>query len=534
MKHIKNQTGGYIIYDSDDWKAGLGPQGSFSSTQYLTQTDASGFLSMSNIDPFLNYGNLRPGYASGANATNNSVLAGVVKSMVLKDNNTAYGIDAGGKVQTLSVLTGSANTLTTPAHTISYASGSTYVGQDGILYKHNVGGTPVVSFFYSAYNSNNWDVGTLGLVSGTYNDVFMSGTPTTPLDIATASPADGKSTLQRTEPHPMEIGQDDVLYIGSGRYIHAYDGASGTSNGTFTSRVLTLPSGFQVVAMKKFGNVFLIAGNYYAGSTDSVGEAQLYTWNYTDSDISSFTSLEDFSVSALFSWKGSPVVITQGVPSRNGKNKVKLVAGNSLTEIASFDGTIPTNRGVLVINDIIYMNAGGKILSIGDKFKRGTSINHVYTTSDTGPSGCLLYSDLIGGFIASSGATPAVNTIFSNNGSSVGSVRTFFFDPSFGYGKQGRVKSVVVKYYDVLAAHGSNGTLTMNLNINNNTTQALIINGLSSVALPLVKKYSLTTAGGVLPMFSTIGFSLAWTASTVGIPVVSKIEIEYELVDISA
>ena len=63
----------------------------------------------------------------------------------------------------------------------------------------------------------------------------------------------------------------------------------------------------------------------------------------------------------------------------NGKNKVKVVSGNSLIEIASFDGTIPINRGVTVINDIIYINAGGKILSIGDKYRKSGAINNVFT-----------------------------------------------------------------------------------------------------------------------------------------------------------
>jgi len=524
MKHIKNSKGGIIKWGADDWHKGLGAGGSFSATNYLQQTQADGFLSLSKIDPFRFYGSVCPGYYSGATASGGS-LAGVISAGAFYDNTTAYLVDAGGKIHSYNVSTNTLSSAGSFPHTIT---GTTPVGQDGIIYRHKITATTYsTSFFYSYYNSLNWNVGVYSGFS-TFDDTFMSGTIDTPrLDITTASPADGKDVDQRTAPHPMEIGADGVLYIGSGRYVHAYDGNAGTA-GTFSSRVLTLPLGFQIVAMKKLQNIFLITGNYY-NQANSTGEALLYTWDYVSSDITSVVSLEDNSVSSLFLWNGAPTVTTYGVTARNGGNKIKMISGNSVTKLADFDGTAPANRGIVVINDIIYLNAGGKIIAMGDKYKKSYDINHLYSTSQQGTSGALLWTDLQQGFVASAGVTPCLNIMQSSNGTGDGNLKTFYFDPEFDYMKIGRVKSVTVKYYGLCTAGA--GTMSLQLFTDNSSTSSLVINALDTVALPLQKRYSQTTAGAPLPSFSTVALSLVWP--TVGAsPVVSTVELEYELLDV--
>ncbi len=529
MKHTTHKTGGTIVWDKDDFKAGLGPQGGFTLSPNLPYMDANGFANISRIDPFLFYGALTPGYGPGANSTNSSSLVSAIVAMELIDNSTALGVDAGGKIQSLTITSNTISVAGSFPHTIAYASGSGYVGQDGIIYRHNSSGASTVSFFYSAYNSNNWDVGAyVGLSS--FDDDFMSTVPASPLDITTG---DGDDSTQRTAPHPMEIGADGILYIGSGRYLHAYDGNTGT-NGTFSSKVLTLPQGFQIVALKKYQNIFIIVGNYYNTTTGtSTGEALLYTWDYMASDISSVTSLEDFYVSALFIWNGSPTVITNGPPARNGGNKIKVISGNQVTKIADFDGTIPVNRGVVIQNDIIYMNAGGRLLAMGDKYRKSYAINYLNLASASGISGVLQYAELITGFVLSSATAastaPCINTIYVNNGMGAASCKTFFVNPNFPYDKVGRVRSVIVEYYQELAA-GNNGALTMQLITNNSATTHTVISGMSTVSLPLQRKYNQITSGGKLPAFSTIGWQASWTTSTTASsPQICRVEIEYEL-----
>ena len=57
--------------------------------------------------------------------------------------------------------------------------------------------------------------------------------------------------------HPMIVGDDDVLYVGSGRYLHGYDGQIG-NEGTFYSKVLTLPLGYTITSMQKYNNYLAI------------------------------------------------------------------------------------------------------------------------------------------------------------------------------------------------------------------------------------------------------------------------------------
>jgi len=230
--------------------------------------------------------------------------------------------------------------------------------------------------------------------------------------------------------------------------------------------------------------------------------------------------------------KEPATVITNGPPARNGGNKIKVISGNQVTKIADFDGTIPVNRGIVVLNDIIYMNAGGRLLAMGDKFEESYAINYLNLASANGLSGTLQYADIISGFIISSatspGVAPCINTINSNNGIGAGSVKTFFVNPEFPYGKTGRVISVIVEYYQALSASGNNGTLTLQLTTDTSSTTHTVISALSSVELPLTKRYTQTTAAGKLPAFSTLGWFAQWASSTTGnSPTISRIEIEY-------
>ncbi len=529
MRNITRANGGTIIYDYTDWKAGLAPQGAFTTTTTgLRSVGVNGFSRIVTIDPFFKNGVLSPGRGPSSNSANSSQQAGVVVSGDFLDNSTMMCLDAGGKINknTTSGTAPSFNTAPFP-YTIV---GTSPIGQDSILYKHNSGGatTQVTSWFYSYYNNTNWDVGAYVNFSGTPDHDFMSTVPTTPLDVTTG---DGDDTYQRTMAHTMEVGADDILYIGSGRYLHAYDGATG-SNGTFSSKVLTLPAGFQIVGLRKYQDILLIVGNYYSTSSLSdTGVALMYTWNYRDLDTTNVIPLEDSLVSSIFLWKGSPVVITSGPYARNGRNKVKIISGNTVTKIADFDGVLPTQRGVVTESDIIYLNCGGYINTVGDRFtKNSYAINQIAAFSNVGTSGVLIYNALQSCLLgASSDGTHAFENI--NNTPGAGSCRTPLFTPDFPLDKMGRIRSVTIEYYQPIAASGTNGNITVALQVDS-VTQAPLVSSLSSVVSPLLKKYSIPTSG-VFPQFVGVEILINWNASTGGdSPSISKIMIDYELVDI--
>jgi len=541
MQHIRKQNGGKLIWDTQDWVAGLGAQGNFSvGGSNRKMTDQAGWQNLVRIDPFTLYGILSPGLAPNA-YTNSNLLNGVIVAGQVYSNTLALGVSSLGTVHQMSYIT-STPSITNAGTFPHLITGTDPVGQDCLLYTHNSSGSQVTSLFYSYYINANWNVGAdVNLVSGagTFDDDFMSSVPATPLDITSG---DGDDTNQRTQPHPLAIGSDGNLYIGSGRYLHAYDGSLGT-NGTFSSKVLTLPQGFQIIAMRKYNDTLLIAGNYYSNGTSSgtgslgTGEALVYVWNYIDLDVTQIIPLEDSYVSALFIYRGSPTVITSGISERNGPHKIKVITGISTTKLADFDGIAPVNRGILVADDVLYMNAGGSILTYGDKYNRSSAINHLNTCSVSGVSGWLAYNYTNSQLMASSsaGSTTAAMNNFGDAGTSSGSMFGFSYELDLPNDKRARVTTVRIKYYAPVTANVNNGTFSINLITDYGVGNNNVINAITSLAAPLTKKYKYTSTGGPLPTFTSIALQIIYTASTIsGVPLVSRLEIDYEDLDLPA
>lgn len=596
MQTTRTTKGGIVTWDSVDWRAGLGAEGSFSSSfSGDKQVDAQGWKRVTKIDPFRIYGILTPGLAPNA-YTNSNLLSGAIVAGQIYNNTTMFGISSGGKVYKTSSFGNTPSIINagTFPHTIA---GSTVVGQDTLLYAHNSSSIQVVSLFYSYYNSTNWNVGAdVNLISGigTFNDTFMSTIPTQATGPGTVQTAGtttlvGTNTLflttlrigdtilvsgetvrtvtaiasntsltvgvafstssaglsytyfpnsQRQHPHPMGIGADGVLYIGSGNLLHGYNGSVG-ANGTFYPSVLTFLQGFEIIGIRKYNDSLLIAGNYSpvgVAQNDGAGEALVYIWNYTDLNVTQVVPLEDPYVSAIFIYRGNPTVITSGIQERNGTNKVKVITGISTTKIVDFDGVIPIQRGIVVADDVLYMNSGGKILAYGDKYNKSNAINHIATCSVSNTSGFLIYNFGNTNLTSSSddnASTASLNN-FDSAGTDAGSLTSFNFQLPLPHGKRARVVSVQIQYYQTLDANASNGSLAMSLITDFGTTTSLL-SGVTSIATPLIKKYLYTAAGTPLPHCTTLGWSMTFTGpSTTGTPFISQVQIEYEDADIGS
>ena len=542
MRHSPNQNGGRITWDSEDFESGLGPQGTFgNSPKSLKQVTPNGWNFLGKIDPFRIHGILAPGNVPSVAYTNNSNLGGVIVALQLgNDNTTAYVIDAGGKINSINYNTGLISVTSPFNPTGKLIAGTSPVGQDLLIYTHNSGGTPVASMFYSYYNNTNWDVGAF-VNFVTFDDDFMSSVPATPLDIASASPANGRDVNQMAQPHTMCIGSDGILYIGSGRFVHAYDGATG-SNGTFSSKVLTLPQGFQIIGMRKSQDQLLIVGNYYsipASSNPGGGQAQLYTWNYIDLDIGQVIPLEDPYVSSFFLWRGIPTVITSGISERNGEIKVKMITGNTVTKVADFSGISPIQRGVYVANDVLYINSGGRIITVGNPYQKGSNVvNYIGAFRNETTSGVIDYSFigscLMGG--SSAGGTHSFNTMngFQYDGQAV--AQGYYFQPDLPYGKIARIKSVVVEFYSIVTANANNGSLTINMRTNFSPgTAKRVVNLLDSVDT-IIKRYTYSNTGESFQSFTSISPQFIWE-TTLGsdgvVPLISKLSVDYELLEIA-
>lgn len=543
MRNIPKQNGGTIVWDTDDWKAGIGPGGFFGSSTAtsLRQNTNFGFARIDSIDPFTTNGALSPGILNSTNATNSSSMVGTCVAFEMINDTTGIGVDSGGE-------TFSVNTSTNTVTAIGLIAGTAPKGQDAILYRHKNNSTSVyvTSLFYSYYNNTNWNVGVVTDVSSPVNnDTFMSSLPTTPMDIASASPADGKNTDQYSTsnpvPHPMCIGADGVLYIGSGRYIHAYDGVGSSSDtyGKFSSRVLTLPAGFQVTAMLKSGTSLIVVGNLFGTSstTGGTGQALAYIWNYLDLDVSQVIPLEDTFVSCAFMWKGSPTVITSGPIGKNGRIKIKVLSGNSVRKVFDFGlyTDLPTYRGVVVQDDILYMNCAGKLITYGNRYEPSNAINYIGTVGTGTTSGVLFWSEISSCFAGSAGTQQFYLINKNGNGHGAGKAYGFAYPLSLPQDKIARMVEARVWYYSSLSAGGTNGQFSLSFNFDLVANPTGVVSNLSSVSTPLIKKYTQDTASVQLnKQFSLIQPYFDWSAGSGGnSPQVAKVEVDYILEELN-
>jgi len=535
----KTQTGGIIVWDANDWAAGLSTGVGQGGTPIIKSNKQN--RTLSNIDPFRSHGFVAPG-AFPAEATNSNILGGAIVAGVVSSNyTTVYGIDTGGKIHSYNQTT---NTLLNSGGFPRTIAGTSPVGQDCIIYKHNSGSltTQVFSLFYSYYNNANWDVGAYVNLT-TFDDDFMSSVPTTPLDITSG---DGDSTQQRTSPHIMCIGADDILYIGSGRYIHAYDGATGI-NGTFYSQVLSLPQGFVVTGLVKYDDQLLICGNYFtadAGSAASSGDALVYVWDYNTLDIVKVVPLKDFNVASMFIWRGQPFVITYGSIESRGQMRLKQIVGNAANKITDFNqSVVPVFRGVDSSNQVLYVNCGGNIVTVGSVLTDdGYEVNNITSMATSGGSGWFkIIPDNNLTYIAScsDGATSYKLSKYvpvASTGYQTGTYRSGFTDPIFAPGKMGRVKSVVVEYKSTVTPENSkNFILQLSTDFNQTLTTILIQTGVTGT---LTKRYLVTdrpdnTAldGQPLPSFQNIALTMVWQnglSSYIDYTMVSRVTVEYE------
>lgn len=597
-----NATGATVTLSGEDFIAGLSLNGTFGNTNLFPAMSKVGASNLQNINPFITYGVLSPGHTA-TNVTNNNQLAGVVVAGVVQGGAEAYLVDAGGRFQQYHYTSQTLSTTSPFPYTIT---GTTPVGQDVIVYKHNVSNTPTFGVFFSYYNTANWNVGVSNDPYSSVIDPYMSVTPANPLgtgvgtvttngtvnlvgigttftstfsvgDFITVSgetvrtiasitddthlivtvafsTSSGSHTytyvsnVQRTSPHPMEIGTDDVLYIGSGRYVHAYDGANG-ANGTFSYAVLTLPLGFTVVALKKYQDVMLVAGNYNTDTTNSIGgEALLYQWNYIDQDITQAVDLEDPTVVSLFLWKGIPHVMTVGEKEGRGINKLKAIVGNNVTLRTTFNLTSPVNRGVDASSNVLYVNCGGTIVQIGDPYNINSTllpVNQICrnTFAATNISGWVKnlgvapggtdYGLIGASSSVSSGGTNALST-FNTNWDNGGIYLTPFYEVPAPAGKGARLTNVILEYYSTFT--GGDFTAQMLFDYGSTGFKPLFTSQ-ASITAPLTKQYKYDSSGLPLQRCTNFAMEFIWNSNaltTATPPRITKAVFVFEYLDLLA
>lgn len=96
----------------------------------------------------------------------------------------------------------------------------------------------------------------------------MKVRPATPL-----SPASGSYQY----PHPMVVGDDDLLYIGDGPRLHAFDGSyASDDDGKFYNSVLTIPGTYYIKAFQKYKDFLLIFADENMAGTTYAANAKVF------------------------------------------------------------------------------------------------------------------------------------------------------------------------------------------------------------------------------------------------------------------
>lgn len=385
-----------IIFDQEDFLAGLSFQGGsqgniskvgkgFNFSQNITNTRYLGFLSPSE---------------SPTTLTNANVITTSIAGIITKDQAYDYAITSTSstihKIQYNSATPSVINAGDFP-HVINHShTGET--GSDLLVYKHNVGGTLTTSLFYSFRDDTDWDVGCYNNFT-TFDDDFLSTVPANPL-------SGTELTYGKDYPHPMIIGADGNLYIGSGRYLHCFEGTNGT-NGTFVKNVLTLPSNFVITCFEKQGELLLIGGFYTASTAFGYdgGKASIMVYNYLDQVITQEIPIDDWYISNLFIWNGQVAGITYGEKGIRGNFRVRILSGTNFVPVAELNGSIQpiTRGGIDFIGQQLLVNCA-PVFSVGMPYN--SSNYEVLTPYSTAVSGCIINHGTSYGLFISSATAP--------------------------------------------------------------------------------------------------------------------------------
>jgi len=90
-------------------------------------------------------------------------------------------------------------------------------------------------------------------------------------------PATPLTTASALKPHPMIVGDDDLLYIGDGNKLHAFDGSYASDvDGKFYDSVLTLPGTSYIKSFEKYNSFLLIFTDENLSGTSLASKAKVY------------------------------------------------------------------------------------------------------------------------------------------------------------------------------------------------------------------------------------------------------------------
>lgn len=526
MAEVKtNKSGGGVIrWDASDWLAGLVPDWDYAGR--FRRKSKTGLAYADGMDPTRNMGYLVPGFEP-SDVTNNTLIDATAKAVVT-NGDKAY-IVANDEVHELDI---SIDTITNAGafpHTISGHGHASFTASDIAIY--SVGTTKYA--FYSWNDSTDGDVGRYDL-SSTFDDDYMS-----------AVAASG-AVLATTNEHPMLVNSRNILLIGDGNKVHAFDGQTGAS-GTFSSGVLVLEPDYVVTSMVRTRNYTVVYAYRESESGNSFyrTESTAFFWDNLSTNPTYVYDIPANFVNGGFVLNGTPGCFGLGQNSvRVGVKLSKMLLFSGATgefetihQFGSTEGAddgIPYHGGVQILDNMIVWNAKGKLYQFGSPFQNTSqSVNKTSLLDATSEGGFV--SNLFSTALYASAGNNSLQKV--NVGYYPGQFFTVNVTPPTGSEDKVRINSVKVYWKEATGV--TPNTLDLHLAFDDNGNTVQLLDGKGNAAQPIVagelmQKITHDSTGNALTSidFNNVTLYGTYTAGTTASvpPILEAVEVYFESV----
>ena len=532
-----------IVWDKNDWLAGLAPQHANNTGLSVGGRGAS-FIR--NVNPYRRLGGIAPGFAptsiTGGDSSSiaSTIIAGDVDFGATTSNPFAY-LGGGTLLNKLDLSTDTVLTSDFPKSVPLIGGHAAHANldiKDVLVY--GVGTSTYVLYSYSDGTDGDvgaYDIGEAGLAafSDAFKHEWLSTRVTSGAGLGTGI-------------HPIILGDDGAAYIGDGRTLIKYDGETGT-NGTRTAP-FTLPRGTVIQSFAKTLNYLvlfttrsnLISGTYYRGNSTA------WFWNYVSDKPNFSYDLSDNYVTAGFNWNGILGCLTFGRAAEGGSisTKLKLFSGSRFEQVVALPRNPPGMNGVEVHDSMLLWNFGDNaqsfLASYGSPWRNKIPDSLQFWGEPSGASqsaslggicrnfgGAKLYTS------SGTGTSGGLQVFSSNFGQGGGTFwQGLMAVPFLPEGKVAKLKSVRVTFRNATTA-GRNVELTMVTDFRADTTST-ILTGLGTIsATTLTREFRFDTSGAQLPQFTSIAPNIIWSGGTDGTdaPTIHRIEAFYDTVNMN-
>jgi len=214
--------------------------------------------------------------------------------------------------------------------------------------------------FYSWNDATDGDVGRFDLAA-TFDDDYVS-------TVATSG-----AVLNKNYPHPMIVGDDNIMYVGNGNNLASLQGT--TAAGIWNASALDLPNDYIITSYAKTPDFLVIyaykSSNASGSQTFQTGECTAFFWDYVSPSYTYAYPIEGGYVNGGFNLGSTPGCFVQGQTGdivSGHQSKLLLFSGNQFDTKLTFNGAIPGRGGVDTSGESIIWNSAGTIYQWGSPY----------------------------------------------------------------------------------------------------------------------------------------------------------------------